>query len=503
MKNSIIIVVFALLISNIASAQTLADAYLISNQRVNGTARASGMGNAFGALGGDITSLSINPAGIGMYRTGEFVFTPVIKSNSSELTLNGNSFTDSKFQIKINNIGLTGVVKINDGTSGITSFNYGFGYNNILDFNRNFYGSNNNSSTSFLDGIVNWANAENLSNNYLNQNINKIEYRDWPTKLAWDTYLIDPQLDNNNNEIDGKYKPILYQDEKVNQNKSYTQTGGIDEFTLTGGLNINHQLYFGATFGIQNVDLSQRTEYSETFNNNGAGNTNSYVFGENTSLKGTGYNLKFGAIYKPVNNIRLGASIHTPTYYVLNETKSLWINSMLNENYSLEGINLYDYNFFSPWKAIISGAYIFGKTGLISVDAEYLDYSTMRYRRSTSSNEDLSSVNTDITNGFNKSLNVRIGGELKITPQFSLRGGYEYYPNSQKKPNPTIYQPVSIDNSSVYALGFGYATNGFFADMTYRRTTDKYLLNEVQPNFDSMNLTNSNNKILLTFGFKF
>ena len=497
MKYLIIITVFVSFISQLASAQTLSDAYLLSNQRVNGTARAGAMGNAFGALGGDITSLSINPAGIGMYRTGEFVFTPVIKSNNSELTLNGNSYTDSRFQIRLNNIGLTGLIKINDGNSGIVSFNYGLGYNNVLDFNQNFYGLNNNSSSSFLDGIANYANTEALSNNYLNQNISDIEYRDWPTKLAWDTYLINPATDNSGADIDGEYTSLLYADEKVNQRKSYTQTGGIDEFTLTGGLNINHQLYLGATLGIQNVDLNQRSEYTEIFTDN------SYTFGEDYSLKGTGYNFKFGAIYKPIDNIRLGASIHTPTYYSLNEEKNIWIDSKLLENHSSEGTNLYDYNFFSPWKAIISGAYVFGKKGLVSVDAEYLDYSTMSYKRSANSNEDLSDVNAEINNGFENALNIRVGGELKVTPQFSIRAGYEMYPSAQKNTSTTTINPLVLDNSKIYALGVGFNSNKFFTDISFRNTTNKYLLNEVQPNFQSLDLKNSNNKILLTIGFKF
>ena len=151
MKHIIIIAAIIFILPQLAISQTLADAYLISNQRINGTARAGAMGNAFGALGGDVTSLSINPAGIGIYRTGEFVFTPLIQSNNSELTFNGQSFTDSKVQVKINNFGLTGLIKINDGNSGIVSFNYGFGYNNVLDFNQNFYGMHGQSANSFLD----------------------------------------------------------------------------------------------------------------------------------------------------------------------------------------------------------------------------------------------------------------------------------------------------------------------------------------------------------------
>ena len=498
MRYLVIITLFLSILFQQAGAQTLSDAYRLSNLKVNGTARASAMGNAFGALGGDFTSLSINPAGIGVYRKNELVITPVIKFNNSEFNLNGSKFSDDKYHIKVNSIGFVGSFNTNSANSGLVSFNFGLGYNNLVDYNQNFYGKIDSSSSSFLHEIVDYANAESLSNDYLNQDMRDVEYRDWPTKLAWDNYLIDPVLDDNGDEIDGKYISLLFPKEKVNQRKIYTQTGGIDEFVLSGGFNFNHKLYLGATFGFQNVNLNQLTEYSETFG------ANSYTFGEDYSLQGIGYNLKFGAIFKPANFIRLGAAFHTPTFYDLNEEKEIFINARLMDNTGTNGINIYDYNFISPWKAILSGAIVFNKSGLISFDAEYLDYSDMKYRRSSSSDEDLIDVNTEISNNFQSALNIRVGGELKITPQFSVRGGYELYPNAQENTNNENYfQPIALDNSTVYAFGLGYASNGFYTDVTFRNVTDKYLLNDIQPNFKNMDLTNSNNKVMLTLGFKF
>ena len=505
MKHLIIIIALITLLPGFSNAQTLVDAYRLSNLRINGTARAGAMGNAFGALGGDFTSLSINPAGIGIYRNNEFVLTPVIKSNDSKVSLNGTTFSDSKLQISLSNIGFVGAIKLNEGNGGAVSFNYGIGYNNIVDFNQNYFGRSNDSPLSYLDDITGYANNQRLTNSYLNQNIGNIEFRDWPTKLVWDTYLIDPALDNNGNEIDRQYVSKLYDNETVNQLKSFTQTGGINEFVFSGGVNINHQLYFGATFGLQNVDLNQLTEYSETFGDN------SFTFGEDYSLEGTGYNFKFGAIFKPVYNFRLGAAIHSPTYYVLTERKHLYVDSRMLENYSSDGTNIYDYNFLSPWKAVLSGAIVFQKLGLISVDAEYLDYSNMEFKHKTGSNQEYNDLNNDIKNEFDQALNIRVGGELKVTPQFSLRGGYEYYPNAQNQQtgNSIYMQQRALDKSFVYSLGMGFASNGFYSDISYRNINDKYVLDEIQPNFENISgqnnfkLTNSNNRIMLTLGFRF
>lgn len=501
MKQFIIITAMLFILPQLANSQTLAEAFRLSNQRINGTARSSSMGNAFGALGGDFTSLSINPAGIGIYRSGEFVFTPVFKSNNSSLTLNGKEYSENKFQIGASNLGYIGTIKTN-GNSGMVSFNFGIGYNNVLDFNQNIYGTNPNSPASFLDNIVNYANAEGLSNSYLNQKIGQIEYRDWPTKLAWDNWLINPAVDNNGNDIDGRYASLLYDNEKVNQRINISQSGGINEFVFAGGFNFNHKFYLGATLGIQNVDLKQLKEYSESFDNNGQGKKNSYTFGEDYSLKGSGYNLKFGAIFKPTDNFRVGLALHTPTYYVLKEDKRIFINSQLKDNNSYEGINLYDYNFFNPWKAVFSGAYVFNKKGLISIDAEYVDYTAMKFERTNQSNSDLSDLNSDIKNGFKSVTNIRVGAEYKVAPQFTLRTGYEMYPGAQLNNN-TRYEPVALDKSSVFSFGFGYVSKGFFTDVSIRSLTDKYLLREVEPNFESMNLTRTNRNLLVTFGYKF
>lgn len=479
------------------SAQTISDAYLLSNQKINGTARAGALGNAVGAIGGDFTSFSINPAGIGLYRTDEFVITPVIKSNSSDVTLGNQKYNDSKFQMKVSNIAFTGVIPSNNPNSQVISFNYGIGYNNLLDFNQNFYVNNNNSTISFLDDISTYANSEELSNAYLNQKIGEIEYRDWPTKLAWDTYLINPNLDNNGNEIDGSYSSVLYQDEKVNQTKSFSRSGGINEFLLSGGININHKFYLGATLGFQDVDLRQISEYSESFGDN------SYTFGEDYRLTGNGYNLKLGAIFKPQNSIRLGIALHTPTYFALKEDKQLYMDSRLIENYSSDGINIYEYNLYSPWKTVFSAAYVFGKKGFISVDADFLDYSKMKYRKSSSYNENLSDINTDITKGFNNTVNLRVGMEYKIAPQISLRGGYQSYPNAQKIPSGDYFYPISMKNNSIYSAGLGYTSSGFFADIAFSKSVEEYSLNEIQPNLQGMILKNSNNRMLFTLGFKF
>jgi len=496
MKKLLYLLTIVMCIPFFAQSQLLIDGYRLSSQQVSGTARAAAMGNAFGALGGDFTSLSLNPAGVAIYQSSELVFTPSVNINQSEAQIGSTTFSDNKYKQNFNNIGYVGSLGSGTNESGIINFSFGLGYNRVLDYNQSIYGGYNQSAQSFLDGIANWANSEALANSYLDRDIGNVEYRDWPAKLAWDTYLINPAQDNQGNEIDGSYVNLLYSDEKVKQQMNYIRKGGIEEYLFAGGLNFYHKFYIGATIGIQDVNITQLKEYTEFLEDN-----NQFSFFEDSYLRGTGFNLKIGAIYKPINSLRLGFAFHTPTYFELNEKTILAIESKLLEDHYSEGINEYDYNFSSPYRFIFSGAYVFGKSGLLSVDAEYLDYTSMKYKNGPYG-DSFSDLNNSINSTFNSVLNIRVGGEVKVLPQLSLRGGYMLNANPYKSSDLSSETIVAKNNSAI-SCGLGYASNNFFADFAFVNSTQEYTEYSVQPNFDGFSLKNSNQKLLLTLGFKF
>lgn len=479
------------------NSQSLIDAYYLSSQKITGTARSAAMGNAFGALGGDFTSLSINPAGIAIYRSNELVFTPTARFNNSELDVANNTFSDDKYAHSFNNIGFIGTVQGGASSeSGIVSFNFGIGFNNVLDLNRNSFGKYGQSADSYLDGIVNWANSEALSNSYLNRGISAIEYRDWPAKLAWETFLIDPVEDGNGDVIDGQYVNILYPDEKVDQQINYSYKGGIREYLLAAGVNFSHKFYMGANVGIQDVDITKYSEYSEILEGD-----NSFSYFEDNYIKGTGFNLKLGVIYKPINALRLGLAFHTPTFYDIKDDMTISMESRLQNTHTSDGYSALDYQLSSPYKFILSGAFVISKIAVISVDGELVDYSTIRYR-----NEGIDSyfsdMNANVKDAFGSVFNLRAGAEVKLTQSFSLRGGIETYPSPYKS-NYSADETKASGNNSVYSLGFGYMSNGFFADMAFRNSTSTYNIYNPQPNFENISQKLNDNQLLVTLGFKF
>ena len=496
MKRYQFLIALLIVLPEFIFAQTFTDAFRLSFNQVQGTARSAGMGNAFGALGGDFTSLSINPAGSAIYQSGEFVITPSYYINKSDISLGNSSFSDNDQSFALNNVGAVGGFKTSRSEAGIISINYGVGYNRLANYGSNAFANFDQSAVSYLDDITGWANSEGISNDYLNQAIGSIQYRDWPTKLAWETYLIDPVYDNDGNLIDGQYQSILYQDEKVDQRKTIAKDGRLDEYLFNLSLNFNHKFYLGTTIGIHDMRYESHSRYEELLTGD-----DSYLFDDDYYMDGYGFNFKIGAIYKPVQTVRFGLAFHSPTFYNIDEESRLSMQSYLAENYSHYGVNQYSYDFNSPWKVVASGALIFAKSGLISVDAEYQDYASMRFRRGGSGSDNFNDLNSEMSNVFKGVFNLRVGAEYKITNQFAIRAGYENYGNPFK--DQLDQQATLSDNVSVISAGFGYTISAFSLNVAYTNTMANLWDANPQPNYYQLARENTNHNILMTFGFRF
>jgi hypothetical protein len=496
MKTHIALFMIIFLAPVLGQAQNLSDAFRFSNNQIQGTARSAGIGNAMGALGGDFTSLSINPAGSAIYRSGEFVITPVYNFNNSEISLGSNKFSDKHTYMNLSNIGVVGSFHVGSNNSGLVSVNYGIGFNRLANFNSNSLVSNNGSTVSYLDDLANYSTGEKLNNSYLNDDFNQVEYRDWPAKLAWETFLINPAIDNQGNEIDNNYVSILKEGEKVGQNKTYLVEGGINEYLLNFGLNFNHNFYVGTTIGIQDLNYRSISMYKENFEQGG-----SFYFKDKYTVSGAGVNIKVGAIYKPVNMLRLGLAFHSPTYYQIDEESDLEMESDLDKKTNSYGVNNYNYEFYNPTKVILSGAIVFNKVGLLSADLEYQNYSKMKFRKGGDGSEGFPDLNSEINNEIKNIFNFRAGGEVKITDKFSGRLGFELYGNPYKN---------SVENDSYLtngmmngSVGFGYAVNNFSLNAAYRQSLMKTSQSNVQPNFYQLRQKDNNGQVMLSFGFRF
>lgn len=512
MKKLIKLFTLVLLVPVTIQAQDLADALRYSSVQVQGTARAGGMGNAFGALGGDFTSVSINPAGLGVYRAGELTLTPAFGQVSVESNYLGNSMNDNVYNFSFNNLSYVAAIETrNTSESGLVNFNIGIGYNRLKDFNSVPLAGANNSNSSFLDYTADAAFFYGFdpdgNNDYQSE---------FYEQLAWDTYLLWPEeLSNNDHHLEPN-DDLNYQGYGQSQRKSISRQGSVDEYSLAFGLNFNHKLYLGASLGITDIYYKQTSRLLEEDVNNSIPYFNEMEFDSYLRTTGTGYNGKIGIIYKPTQQIRLGASVHTPTFYNLHDifetsmSSSITYDNGVTENYDATSPQgEYDYDLETPMRATLSGAFVIAKAGLISVDYEYVDYGSASLRRGVDG-ADFVEENGDIAEAYRSVGNLRIGGELKVTNAVSLRAGFENYPSAYNAEAFDVSQPNSDAGLNVYSAGLGYRNAGFFFDVAYRYSiqqnhdllypepiTDYYSAPEMAQ-FDTIK-----NKVLFTLGFKF
>lgn len=495
-----------LLLTCSAFAQDLTDALRYSNYKISGTARSAAMGNAFGALGGDFTSLSVNPAGVAVYRTGEFTFSPSLGKTSIDGTYLGNKATESRYNLGIDNIGYVSTIPTGSNSeSGMVSFSFGLGFNKLGNFSMNALAEGHNSNNSILSYFTDYMNAD---YSYYNGNESELldPYYEW---LAWDTYLVnnDNQYPDSKNEY---FNDITDYGYKQSQRKTTDRKGYINEYLISLGANFNHKFYLGTTIGIHDVYFKENTNLYEWYPNDENQYFDHLNFGTYLKTAGSGFNLKIGAIYKPIESLRLGLAFHTPTFYKLSDN---YFNTMESENaddtgemgnhYSepdKEGV--YDYEIETPMKTILSGAYVIGKSGLISVDYEIVDYSTAKLK-SVYSGDNFTEQNKTIQDAYKTVGNLHIGGEYRVNNSFSLRAGYENYPSVYKSSYLTAANKNSDTSYSTVSGGFGFRQGNVFFDAAVKHIISDENLKLYPGSPEMAKYETTQNNVIFTIGYKF
>lgn len=475
-------------------AQNETDVLNMSQYFTGGTARGISLNGAYGALGGDMTSLSTNPAGIGVYRSSEFVFTPSFSINNSTSNYYKNSYEDSKNKLNISNMGLVFAYSSNREV-GWVGLSLGVAYNRLVDFNRNITMRAKGINSSFLDEFV-------YNANQVGGNIDNLD--PYYERLAYNTFAIDKSIDNPNVYI-SDFSDFGY-GQNLQQQRIIGIKGGIGEYAFSLGANYSNTLYLGATIGVQRVSYEENKVHEETNLPTGSF-MESFRFYEDYYTYGTGYNFKIGAIYRPIAPLRLGFAFHTPTYYSLDsefdtEMTTDFRNTPpgaqagdLKFRDKPEDLSLSEYNVTSPLKMIFSGAFQ-NQFGLLSMDFEYVDYSASKIR---SDGDSFSDINEVIQRDYRQTFNFKVGGEIKLD-EFAIRGGYGYYGS----PFYSGHMNKNADTQS-YSFGVGYRGESMFIDLGYIafNTKSKYRLYSGEQ-FDAISdIDTKLNRFVLTVGFKF
>lgn len=534
MKNIITLATLGLLITAAPiAAQTVYDAAKIANKDLNGTARFVGMGGAMGALGGDISTIATNPAGIGIYRSNDAMVSFGLSAYGTESNYMGNKINSDKVRASFDNAGFVLATKVGNATN-LRYVNFGFNYHRAKSFYRNMSMNGQlgklsqtsqmaaQASPSLTDpsigGITNWGNDP-----YNDPQIG------WLSVMGYDGYLITDLISQEGlNEIlkdnpgYNNYKPYIVNGNQVKNLKGdlmyitpgeyggigsngyadyrSTERGGIDQYDFNISFNINDRVYLGFTVGAYAIDYSKYTYYAEDYLGDQKYNLQSW-----NKIHGSGVDFKFGAIVRPFeySPLRIGLAIHTPTFYSLDyKTNARLESDVINDldisnemdvpsgNVGLYDVDTYDildgdmirqFHLQTPWTYNLSLGYTIGKSWALGAEYEYQDYSSMKFKDPEGYSDAFEYENS--TTAMMKGVStVRLGAEYKVIPQFALRAGYNYssaifnWDAYKSLPNNSIQTDTDFNNTkamSNYTLGIGYRGSMFYADLAYKFSSYK------------------------------
>lgn len=529
-----------------AGAQTIYDATNIAQKELNGTARFVGMGGAMGALGGDISTIGTNPAGIGIYRSNDAMFTFGYSMTGTESNYVGNKFETNKNRWSFDNAGFVIASKIGNHTP-LRYVNFGFNYHKSKSFYKNMtmqglMGSIDNQYVSQVRSMAQQAtDAQNYVYNNYNQRLNwesKDIYQDndagWLGAVGYQGSLL---FENSQEGAPDFYDPYI-----PSEADAYflsRERGGIDQYDFNISFNINDRFYFGVTLGAYDVDYNKYSLYDEMYAYRWEGDGQIYEEGYSLEsfnrIHGSGFDFKFGAIFRPIEDspLRIGLAVHTPTYYKLTYTTGALLTSDLylpdeagNESPVRTTVDTYsalggrdmdsDFKLQTPWVFNASLGYTVGNNLALGAEYEYEDYSSMKFKYPEGDEMTWETRQAD----FNMKgvSTLRLGAEYKPIPAFSLRAGYNYSTAAYKKdaikelPSNSINTDTDFANSksmNTFTLGIGYRFSSFYADLAYKFDTYK---SDFYPFYNDINglvtpptteVTNTRSKVLFTLGMRF
>lgn len=451
-------------------AQTLGDAVLFANDNLTGTARYRSMSGAFGALGGDFSSINVNPAGSAVFLYNQVGLTLSGFNVQNKSNYFGSNLSTSNFEFDINQAG--GILVFNNQNSNDDwkKFVLAVNYENSSNFDNSLDTFGLNPTNSIANYFLSYANpgifnstipVSTLQNSFYEN----LDIRTQQAFLGYQGYVIN--LDNNNPANDTYVSNVsngdFYQE-------NYTEMSGYNgKLSFNFATQYKDKFFFGLNLNSHFTDYTKTTAFYEENDNSTIAGMRNLIFENYQNTYGNGFSFQIGAIAKATKNLRLGLSYESPTWYRLTDEKAQLLRTSgfnygnpPNPNLSEVTVDsdfliLYPtYRLRTPGRWTGSFAYIFGKSGLISLDYRLKDFSQTRFRPQDSFFRPL---NQQIDSQLHLAGELRIGGEYRIK-QLSLRGGYRY----EQSP----YQDKRIfGDLTGFSTGLGYNFGTTRLDLAY------------------------------------
>jgi hypothetical protein len=454
-----------------SQAQDITDALRYSTESLSGTARFRAMSGAFGALGGDLSAMNVNPAGSAVFLNSYSTVTLNYNDRRNSTSYFNGFNTNENSDVNFEQAGAVLVFNSTNPDNRFTKFTIGVNYSQTNNFEDNFL-ARGIGSTSIDRYFLGYANGvplelletvdnETITDLYLFLGENE-GFGPQQAFLGYQGYIIDPEstnLDNTN------YTSTIGQG-SFDQSYNYAATGLNGKFTFNFASEFQDFLYLGANLNAHFLNYDRSTRLIER-NSNPGSETNEVIFGNNLSTTGNGFSLQLGTIARLSENFRLGVSYDTPTWYTINERTTQRLETFSNEFnervvVNPNVVNAYpDYRLKTPGKLTGSLAVLFGSSGLISFDYSYKDYSSIELR--PVGDPEFMFQNDNIANNLQAASTYRVGGEYRIS-NWSLRGGYRF------EESPYV-DGTTFGDLTGYSAGLGYNFGNIKIDLAYDNAT--------------------------------
>ncbi|GAA4238847.1 outer membrane protein transport protein [Postechiella marina] len=489
------------------NAQDITDALRYSQSEVQGTARFRALSGAFGALGGDMSAVSINPAGSAVFSQSHASFSVNILDYTNDTQYFGGEASTNNSDFSLNQGGASFVFRNNNTSSPWKKFTIGVAYDKTSDYEDDWFaaGINTNVNTNFDNTIASYffdyANGlplgdistlegESIADAYADIGA-AYGFGHQQAFLGFESYILQPvDIDDDNNT---EYL-INLENGNFTHDYSYLSTGYNGKIAFNMAAQYGDNLYLGINLNSHFIDYERSTRLYETNGNGGL--INEIDFRNTLRTTGNGFSFQIGSIIKLSKELRLGLTYDSPTWYTIEEETTQFLDTSELVAQDLDVIdpgiiNVYpEYKLQTPAKFTGSLAYVVGKQGLISFDYSRKDYGNAKFKPTG----DFTAQNNQINSELAAAATYRLGGEYKYE-QFSFRGGYRFEESPYEN-------GTTVGDLNGYSLGVGYNFGNTRFDITF----DQYMRDFETPMFNQgltspilLDKTNSNITLSLSF----
>lgn len=460
-----IVLLFSLILTTIGVvAQDIYQIAELSTVDLNGTSRYVGMGGAMNSLGGDLSTMSSNPAATGLYRRSDVAASLSLVTQPAGYKFDGKGNTHVSFD----QLGFIYSSPIKDKT--LKYVNIGVNYHKMRNFNQliassatNLADYGNASQTWQLSDLCNYWGGENKATPL--------------AEMAYEAFLLGGE--------DSGYSAYGASSHFYNK----ARWGGNHSFDFNISFNLKDQYYLGLTVSGYYVNEKSFSAYTEDLVTANGQSDGFYTLTNENSLKGTGVDAKFGFVVRPIrnSNFKVGISLSTPTYYELTYRNEAILSTYENQwgEYDLIGpYTDYDYKIRSPWRLNLSVGNTFFNRLALGAEYEFADYSSCSVSYGDSFDDWDFSKDRELNRQADKYLKgthtLKVGAELMVVRNLFVRAGYNYvtsmfdnnaylnqYINSASIDAATSTDYLNTSAINRYTAGVGVKFGSFYADASW------------------------------------